>query len=124
YQAPPSGLKAVARETSVADFRSKHRIMLDSTGFTLEQVNEDGEFKRGTMIDSDATYAISTYGKIFGITRQAMVNDDLGAFSDIARRLGISAAQFEANFLANFLLANSGDGPTMTDGHPLFDTTH
>ena len=90
--------------------------MLDSTGFTLEQVNEDGGFKRGSMIDSEETYSVATYGKIFGITRQAMVNDDLGAFSDIARRLGIAAAQFEAQFLANFLLANSGDGQTMSDG--------
>lgn len=124
YEAAPSGLKRVARETSVADFRTKHRIMLDSTGFTLEQVNEDGEFKRGTMIDSDATYSLATYGRVFGVSRQALVNDDLGAFSDIARRLGIAAAQFEATFLANFLLANSGDGPTMTDGKPLFDVTH
>lgn len=124
YEAAPSGLKKVARETSVADFRAKHRIMLDSTGFTLETTNEDGEFKRGTMIDSEATYAVSTYGKIFGITRQAMVNDDLGAFSDIARRLGIAAGQFEATFLANFLAQNSGAGPTMNDSKPLFDATH
>ena len=124
YEAAPSGLKRVARETSVADFRTKHRIMLDSTGFQLEQVNEDGEFKRDTMVDSDATYAVDTYGKIFGISRQALINDDLGAFNDIARRLGIAAGQFEANFLANLLLANSGDGQTMPDGHPLFDATH
>jgi hypothetical protein len=38
YEAAPSGLKKVARETSVADFRTEHRIMLDSTGFTLEQI--------------------------------------------------------------------------------------
>lgn len=124
YEAAPSGLKRVARETSVADFRTKHRLQLDSTGFELEQVNEDGEFKRDTMVDSDATYAVSTYGKIFGISRQALVNDDLGAFNDIARRLGIAAGQFEANFLANLLLANSGDGQTMSDGKPLFDPTH
>jgi hypothetical protein len=111
YEAAPSGLKEVARQTSNVDFRSKMRIMLDSTGFQLEAVPETGEFKRGTMMDASASYSVATYGKIFAISRQALVNDDLNAFGDVTRRMGIAAAQFEATTLANLLISN----PIMTD---------
>ena len=49
------------------------------------------------------------------------MNDDLNAFGDISRRLGIAAAQFEATTLANLVTSN----PTMAeDGLALFCTTH
>ena len=115
YESAPSGLKEVARQTTAADFRSKMRVLLDSTGMTLEAVNEAGEFKSGSMIDAAESYAVSTFGKIFSITRKLIVNDDLNAMGDISRRLGIAAAQFEATALANLLLSNSGAGPTMGD---------
>ena len=79
YEAAPSGLKEVARETANVDFRAKWRIMLDSTGIVLTQVAEDGEFKRAHMIDGSESYAVNTYGQIFSITRQALINDDLNA---------------------------------------------
>ncbi len=124
YAAAPSGVRALARQTTAADFRTKHRLMLDSTGVTLEKVNEAGEFKSGTMAEGEETYKIDTFGRIFGITRQALVNDDLGAFSDLARRLGQAAAAFEAQFLVDLLTAQSGTGPDMKDGKALFHTDH
>lgn len=121
YEAAPSGLKEVARETENVDFRAKWRIMLDSTGVVLTPVGETGEFKRTSMVDGAASYAVSTYGNIFAISRQALVNDDMNAFGDISRRLGIACAQFEAQFLANLLISN----PTMAeDGNPLFCAQH
>jgi hypothetical protein len=124
YTAAPSGIRQLARQTSVNDFRSKSRIMLDSTGLTLEKVNEHGEFKSGTMAESAESYKADTYGRIIGITRQALVNDDVGAFTDLSRRFGLAAASFEAKFLADLLQSGSGSGPTMSDGLTLFHATH
>jgi hypothetical protein len=124
YTAAPSGVRSLARQTTAADFRTKHRLMLDSTGVTLEKVNEHGEFKSGTMAEGEETYKIDTFGRIFGITRQALVNDDVGAFTDLSRRLGNAAAAFEAQFLVDLLTSQSGTGPDMADGDPLFDTNH
>jgi hypothetical protein len=124
YTAAPSGIRALGRQTTAADFRTKHRLILDSTGVTLEKVNEHGEFKSGTMAEGEETYKVDTFGKIFGITRQALVNDDLGAFSDLARRLGQASAAFEAQFLVDLLTAQSGTGPDMKDTNPLFHSTH
>ncbi len=124
YNLPRSDIKTVARQTAAADFRRKTRIMLDSSGLTLEKVNEHGEFKSGTMAETAESYRLDTFGRIIGITRQALVNDDLGAFTDLSRRLGLAAAGFEAAFLVGVLIANGGLGPTMSDGSTLFSAAH
>jgi hypothetical protein len=98
--------------------------MLDSSGMTLERVGEHGEFRSTSMTEAAESYKVDTFGRIFGISRQALVNDDLGAFTDVTRRLGAAAAAFEAQFLVNLLVSGSGFGPDMSDENPLFDVAH
>jgi phage head maturation protease len=95
YAAAPAGIKTVARQTSARDFRNKTRIQLGEFP-TLLAVNEHGEYKSGTMAEGKETYALATYGRIFGISRKALINDDLGAFADMSRHIGQAAANFEA----------------------------
>lgn len=124
YRAAPSGLKRVGRQTTAKDFRDKHRLTL-SEAPRLEKVNEAGEFKSGSLAETQESYRLATFGRIIGISRQAIVNDDLSAFADLARRMGQAAAATEAQLLVELLLANSGMGPTMqTDNRPLFDAAH
>lgn len=123
YAAAPSGLKAVARQITLPDFRERKRLQTSQFS-TLEKVNEHGEFKRGTFEETGESIRLATFGRVFGITRQALVNDDLGAFQDIPRKLGIAAAQFEAQQLADLLLSGSGLGPVMSDGKRLFHADH
>lgn len=123
YRAAPSGLKALGRRTTARDFKEKHRLQL-SEAPRLEKVNEHGEFKSGTLAEAKESYRLATYGRIIGITRQALINDDLGAFADLARRMGLAAAATEAQLLVDLILANSGNGPTMSDGKPLFHADH
>lgn len=124
YAAAPSGLKQVGRQTTARDFKDKHRLQL-SEAPRLEKVNESGEFKSGTLAEAKESYRLATYGRIIGITRQALINDDLGAFADLARRMGQAAAATEAQLLVDLLLANSGNGPTLSDTVVLFHTaTH
>jgi len=123
YEQAPSGIRMLARQTTARDFRAKHRIQL-SAGSELDKVNESGEFKRGTLDEASESYKLDTYGKVFGIARQALVNDDLGAFADLARRLGMGAAAKEAQVMVDLLVANSGAGPTMSDGVALFHADH
>jgi hypothetical protein len=119
YEAAPSGILQVARQTTAPDFRKKQSLML--SGFSdLEKVNEHGEFKHGNFVEAGESYKIDTFGKIFGITRQALVNDNLGAFADATRRMGQSAARFRSDFLVSLLLSN----PKMSDGKALFHADH
>jgi HK97 family phage prohead protease len=119
YTAAPSGLKRIARQRTARDFRTMHRIQL-SAAATLLPVNESGEFQSSPLADQEETYRLGTYGRIIGLTRQAFVNDDLGALNDLTRRMGVAAANFEAQFLVNVLQANAA----MTDSHPVFDAAH
>lgn len=119
YNAAPSGARQVARQSSARDFRLKRKLTLGDAP-KLEKVLEGGEFKHGTISEGQETYRIDTFGKIIGITRQAMINDDLGAFTDLPRKMGIAARAFENDFIVGMITAN----PTMSDNVAVFHATH
>ncbi|MEY8843244.1 Mu-like prophage major head subunit gpT family protein, partial [Cribrihabitans sp. XS_ASV171] len=70
--------------------------------------------------ESAESYSAETFGKIFSISRQAMVNDDLGAFTRVPALLGASSAAFEASQLVAKITAN----PLMSDGKAVFHADH
>jgi hypothetical protein len=123
YQAAPSALKRLARQSTAKDFRAKTKVQAADLA-KLEKVNEAGEFKHSSFIEGKETYRIGTYGTILALSRQAIINDDLGAFTDLAGKLGVASAEFEADFLVDLLTANAGLGPTMDDGKTLFHADH
>lgn len=69
-----------------------------------EEVGPAGEIKHGTLDQESYTRQAKTYAKMLGLTRQDIINDDLGAFDDIRMRLGMGAAKkFNNIFWAAFL---------------------
>lgn len=124
YSRPTSGIRVLARQTTANDFRAKSKLLLDASGITLEKVGEHGEFKNDKLIEAGESYRIYTYGKIVALTRQAIINDDLGALVDMSRQLGVASQAFEAQELVNLLQLNSGAGPTMSDTNPMHHTAH
>ncbi len=123
YQVAPSGIRLLGRQTTAKDFRAVNKIMLGEAPL-LEKLNEHGEIKSGTMAEAKEAYRVETFAKKIGITRQVLVNDDLGAFSDLSRRMGQAAAETEARTLVTLLESGAGNGPTMNDGKALFHTAH
>ncbi len=124
YAQAPSGMKLVCRRGTVNDFKPKN-ILRRGEMPTLEKVNEKGEFKRGSTVESKEAYSVATYGKVFSMTRQMLVNDDLGTFSDIASGWGMAAVEFENQLLAQLLTVGGGLGPVLaTDNKRLFHADH
>jgi phage head maturation protease len=123
YQAAPSGIRRLGRQTTARDFRAVNKIMLGEAPL-LEKLNEHGEIKAGTMAEAREAYKVETWARKIGITRQVLVNDDLGAFADLARRMGQAAAETVARILVTLLEAGSGNGPTMSGGKTLFHADH
>lgn len=119
YAAAESGLKKVAKRTSATDFRARSRIRLGEMPGLLP-VPEHSEYKHGTMGEQKESYALATYGRIFGLTRHALVNDDLGGLVELATAFGRSAANTESQLLVDLLTAN----PAMSDGNALFSSAH
>lgn len=120
YQAAQSPLKALARQTTMADFRTGTRLKLSDIGL-LEKVSESGEIKSTTRGEAAESYALDTYGTMFALSRKALINDDLGAFRDWGATAGRMAAETEANLLHKLLVSN----PTMgEDSKKLFHADH
>ncbi|MCZ2154326.1 MAG: Mu-like prophage major head subunit gpT family protein [Bryobacterales bacterium] len=121
--AAPAAIKQVCRQATIPDFRNRYSIQLGQVP-TLMKVGENGEFKSGTIAEGRESYKLDTYGRIFGVNRQAIVNDNLSAFSDIGRLFASASAQFEAQFLVDLITSNNGVGPVMSDNKKLFDAAH
>lgn len=108
----------------VSDFREHHRFRVGSLG-NLQPKNENGEYRNVHIPDGEkSSIAAATKGFIINLSREMIINDDLGAFTDQAAAMGRSAARtVEADVYA-LLGENSGLGPTMLDGKPLLHASH
>jgi ATP-dependent protease ClpP protease subunit len=109
---------------SVSDFRAHNRYRKGSFG-TLDTVNESQEFKRKQIPDGEkGVISLSTKGNIIAITRQAIINDDLSAFNDLAVMFGRAARLSIEVDVYTLLTSASAAGPTLQDGYALFSTEH
>jgi phage major head subunit gpT-like protein len=63
---------------------------------------------------------LSTYGKLFAISRQAIINDDLQQLAKVPRLMGRAAKRTLGALVYGVLTAN----PTMQDGNALFHASH
>jgi len=123
YQTAQSAIKRLARQSTVNDFRVKSLLRLGEAP-KLIQVPESGEITHGTRAEVKESYRAYTYGRLFSLSREALINDDLSAFADFLSAFGQSAASLEAQILVDLLAQNGGAGPTMEDGKALFHTDH
>jgi len=125
YALAQSPLKTVlSRRSTATDFRAKSKLKTSDAGL-LEKVTETGEITSTTRAETAESYKIDSYGRIFALSFQSIVNDDLGAFSDWATQAGRMAALTENKVLLDLLLANSGAGPKMgEDNKNLFHADH
>jgi hypothetical protein len=106
---------------TVTDFRSSNRYRTGSVS-SLDTVPEHGEYKNGTIPDA-SKYAVATErkGKIFALSREVLVNDDMGALTNLAMEFGRAAGRTIENAVYALLAQNSGLGPTMAvDSQPFF----
>lgn len=124
YAMTPTSWRSWCGVKSVQDFRTTTFYRPGTFG-RLDSVTESGEIKHKNIPDgAKATIAAATKGNIVGISRKAMVNDDLGAFRDVASGLGLAAAQTIEYDAYAMLTANSGTGANAPDGTALFTAGH
>lgn len=124
YGATPLTWNRFCVTGSVSDFRAHNRYRVGSLS-NLESVNELGEFRNKTIPDGEkSSVQVDTKGNIINLSRQAIINDDLGAFIGLSASLGRAAARTIEAAVYSLLAENSGLGPTMADGYTLFHANH
>lgn len=109
---------------SVSDFRAHNRYMVGSLG-DLQDVNEAGEIQSVAIPDGrKQSVRIGTKGHIINLTRQAIINDDLGAFVGLAAARGRAAARTIENAVYTAIGLNAGYGPLLSDGKSIIHADH
>lgn len=108
-----------AGKGSNRDFKEAARVALSEAG-NLELVPEGGQFQQDYLGEASARTKVATYGKLFSLTRQAIINDDLGLFSKIATKYGSAAKRLVNKMVYAQLTGNV----KMQDGVALFDNKH
>lgn len=105
FMAVEDAWRRVAAIGSVTDFKqiSSYRLTGD---LTFDEVGPTGELKHGTGKELEYTNRAKTYGRMFSVTRQDLINDDLGALTKVPARIGRGSALklnevFWTEFLAN-----------------------
>lgn len=98
----------------VSDFKTVTTYRL--TGETkYEKMAPDGKIKSGDVGEVSYTNKADTYAKLVGLSRQDIINDDMGVLSDMMTRLGAGAVKkmnevFWTEFMNNGSFFTSGRG--------------
>lgn len=104
---------------TLTDFKTSTRVDLGLFP-SLTQVVEGAEYKYAKMSDRGVSLVLATYGKLFSITRQAIINDDLGAFTKVPSKMGNASKRTIADLVYAILTSN----PNAPDGVALFHANH
>lgn len=97
------------KKGAVSDFKKHTRYRLfDKMGF--QKVGPGGELKHGELSEQEFSNQAETWGIMFSLTRQMIINDDLGALYDIPYRIGIGAADAVSDAIWSLVLSNPVSG--------------
>lgn len=105
YNAVESVAVRIAAQTDVSDFKEVTRYRMTGVG-VFEKVGPDGELKHATLTEESYKNKIDTFGRIIALTRQMIINDDLGAFLQIPRIIGRMSALKREEAVFELLLSN------------------
>ena len=113
YMQEDNAWTEIAAIKSVPDFKqvTSYR-MLDDMAY--EELPKGGRMKHATTGEQSFTRQVRTYAKMYSITREDIINDDLGAFDALRDVIGRGAAMkmndvFWTKFLDNATFFTSGN---------------
>ena len=125
FEAQSETYKAWVKEVDVPDFRSNTDIVTGRGG-RLDKTLENGDLKELGQAEASESWALESFGNKFVLTRQMIINDDLGAFTNLIAEFG-SMAMTTANGIVYDVIRSDGDYANykMSDGKAIFEvTTH
>jgi hypothetical protein len=107
YTAVEAAWDQIASIRSVSDYKTVTGVRLNG-GFDFEDVGPSGELKSADASDETRTIKAKLTGRMSSITMVDVVNDDLGALTQVPARLGRGAAvKLNKDFWSEFESSNS-----------------
>lgn len=107
------------RTGNLPDFKAGRRVGLD-TFPRLREVRPGAEYKYATIGEKGEEIILATYGELFSIDRQSIINDDLSVLSSVPMSMGRAAKATVGDLVYALLLKN----PPLSDGVELFSAEH
>lgn len=117
YEMAEPTYRQISRARNFTDFRAAPLVRAGDFP-RLQPVGENGEIKFGTFGESREVAALAPYAVGLRISRQMMVNDELGAIDELLGDYGNAVAGFEEETFYKFFLAAK-----LSDGVNLFHAT-
>lgn len=119
YQIPDVVYPMIARQTTLTNFRAHTRIALGDMPLP-KPISENAAIRYGTFGEEGNSIKLQERALMIAISRQMIVNDDLQAFADLPRMLGIGIRSLEEQLVIGVL----NDNAALSDGSALFSTAH
>jgi hypothetical protein len=120
--AAPGAARAICGRRDVPDFRPGKFLQFAGIA-DLAFLPEGGEISASPPAERGEGYQVVTFARQAPFTRQAIVNNDLGAFDQMSLFANAVVATEGAEFVKMFATNGDGWGPTLADGSPLFHSS-
>lgn len=104
---------------SVPDFKNINRIRYSDSP-DLEVVPENHDYPEGKTTDKKESYSVEKFGRLFSVTWETIVGDDLDAISRVPQMHGASARRTQNKHVYAILT----DNDPLSDNIALFHASH
>ncbi len=105
---------------TASDFRELHAARFGGD-FQLKKVLANGEYQQATLADEAEGLKVERRGREIAITFEAVINDDMGAFTRIPREFAVAARMMEASMVWSLIRSNA---VLKSDSKALFHADH
>ena len=119
YQFAAEYWPLISRQTTVSDFREKGFYRVESEN-GMKEVAEGGAINYTTLSEGKESIRIKSFGEGIKFTRQALINDDLSAFSLIPQRFVKDWDELRSQMIWDLIIKNV----KLSDGKALYSTDH
>lgn len=131
YREFPSPWRQFVKTTTLRDFRTVDRYAADGLEAPWNDVPEQAEIEYGAMSETRYYYAPAKYAKGAKLSWEQIMNDDLGAFSEIPDRLARGGARTLNKFVTGLYVDSTGPHASLYDaafnnvitGNPVLSVT-
>jgi hypothetical protein len=123
HEEEPQTWTPLSSRSDLPDFKKATEVDF-SARLIPKPIMEGGGYKTGVLNDGKGTWQLFSYGLEVGLTRQAVINDDLSALGEVPMMQGRGCRLLESNLIWALLTTGSLGATVTLDNKALFHADH